>query len=178
MFTLESLAKGYNAAKNQGNTEDKNMLGNMFIMQIINNPKEILSLSDTSEIGIALFSISMDSKDEASINSSSYQTGLQLAFLSLYRALKSQPNNYGVKVNMNILWLTFKSLIIRWYQTGLMIQYKITEPIKAGSPVYFLFKKIDILESELAAGTLDENSDYLEYLTTVSIGIEASLKRL
>lgn len=169
MFTLSSLAAGYNNAKLLGNNEDKNIMGNMLIMEIMQNPKEILSLQDTKELGITLFSISYDSKSIESENSNSYKLGLMIAFYCLYKAYKQNKLDYAINVNLNMLWLINPNIIIQWYQNGSIAKNSITEPITSFSQYSFIYNKINVLEQLLKEGTLNEHPDYEEYLEIINL---------
>lgn len=68
MFAIDSLASGYLSARLQNKTDDENVLGNMLIMEIIKDPKEVMRLEDTRDIGIALFTISQNSQSAESEN--------------------------------------------------------------------------------------------------------------
>lgn len=171
MFTINSLAIGYNSARSQNKYEDKNIMGNMLIMEIMKNPSEVIELENLREIGIALFSISHDSKNPDSEKSNYYKLGLMISFYSLYKSLLKYPNDVELKVNFNMLCISNTNVVIKWFELGAMTKYNITKPITLGSENYFLFEKIDVLEQLLSIGILFEHENYKEYCEIINIGI-------
>ena len=171
MFTINSLAKGYNSALQNNSHEDKNILGNMLIMRIIQKPSEVLELEDVYEVGNALFSICNDSKSPESKKSNNYVIGLLICFYSLNKSYLKNPNDIRSKRNLNMICTANSNTLIKWFEIGAMIKYEIKEPIIKGSKYYFLYEKINFLEQLLIKGIFVDDESCKEFCEIINIGI-------